>query len=184
MDVRLLSAILGVSFAFAGPVAAEGGPGGLYVGVVGGVQFFSDNEDGNVDIDFDTGYVVGGLLGYRFGALRAEAELDYQETEANDFVDVEILRYTAGLYYDIAALPLPITPYIGGGVGLASIDSDGGGNDETNFTFHGEVGGSLYLGDSLAIVPAYRYEWIDNEDLVSDDPVESHALRVGLRLSF
>lgn len=184
MDVRLLSAVFSVSLVAAGPLAAQGVPGGLYVGVVGGVQLFSDNEDGDVDIDFDTGYVVGGLLGYRFGDFRTEAELNYQETEANDFVDVEILRYTAGLYYDIAAFPLPITPYIGGGLGLASIDSDGGGNDETNFTWHGEVGGSLYLGDQLAIVPAYRYEWIDNDGLVSDDPVTSHAFRLGLRLSF
>lgn len=155
--------------ATAGPAAAQGLPGNLYVGALAGVQIFSDNENGNVDIDFDTGYVVGGLIGFRFAGFRAEAELDYQETEANDAVDVDIFRYTAGLYYDIPAWQLPVTPYVGGGLGLASIDSSNGGNDETNFTWHGEVGGSLDVTPELAVVPAYRYEWIDNDGLVSDD---------------
>lgn len=185
MQYRLFAGFLGLALAATlSPVAAQTLPGNLYVSVLGGVQLFSDNKNGNVDIEFDTGFVVGGLVGIRFAGLRAEAELDYQETEANDVVDVEIFRYTAGLYYDIPVLPLPITPYVGGGLGLASIEASNGGNDETNFTWHGEIGGSLDLGPNIAIVPAYRYEWIDNEGLVSDDPVRAHAFRMGVRWSF
>lgn len=185
MNIRFLAGASALGFSLlVGPAAAQELPGGLYVSGIVGVQFFSDNEDGNVDIDFDTGYVVGGLVGFRFGDARAEAELNYQETEANDVVDVEILRYTAGVYYDFTTLQLPVTPYVGGGLGLASIDATGGGNDETNFTWHGEIGGSFNLGPQLAIVPAYRYEWIDDSGLVSDDPVTSHAIRLGARLSF
>lgn len=185
MTCRLVAGMLGLSLAAGvSPVAAQGIPGNLYVGGLAGIQLFSDNENGDADIDFDTGYVVGALIGFRFAGIRAEAELDYQETEANDAIDVEILRYTAGVYYDFTGLQLPATPYVGGGLGLASIDADGGGNDETNFTVHGEIGGSFELAPQIAIVPAYRYEWIDDDGLVSDDPVTSHAFRLGFRYTF
>jgi len=81
-------------------------------------------------------------------------------------------------------LQLPLTPYVGGGLDLASIESSSGGNDATNFTWHGEIGASFDLGPQLAIVPAYRFEWIDNDGLLSDDPVTSHAFRLGARFSF
>ena len=57
-------------------------------------------------MSFDPGYVVGGQLGYIFGSVRAEAEIEYNEADldkiggssASD--SLEVIRGTGGLYFD------------------------------------------------------------------------------------
>ena len=41
--------------------------GDIYWGVFGGAQFYTENEIGNADLEFDPGFAVGGQLGYIFG---------------------------------------------------------------------------------------------------------------------
>ena len=65
--------------------AAAQSVGEIYWGLVGGAQFFSDNEIGNADLEFDPGWLVSGQLGYIFGSVRAEAELEYSEAGVDQF---------------------------------------------------------------------------------------------------
>jgi opacity protein-like surface antigen len=184
------AAALAGFMSFATPVFGENDSGGVYASSDAGGQAFSDNEDVGVDTKHDTGLVSGGLVGIRFSDLRAEAEIDHQSTSAGAdivgarTVDVDINRYTASLYYRLSTLQLPVTPYVGGGAGLATIKASNGGNDATNFTWHGELGGSVAVNHNLSIVPTYRYEWTSNNGLVSDSAITSHAFRVGVHWIF
>lgn len=164
------------------------GAGGLYAGIVGGVQLFNDNEDGGVDIEYDPGGTFGGFIGKRFGDLRVEGELSYQFAGAEDSdnvveADFEVLRLTANFLYDI---PLAtFTPYVGAGFGFANAEFSGDVEDDDNgLTLHGEFGSAFPVGTSMALVPAYRFEWIDTDAGGLDDAQTAHAFRLGLRFDF
>ena len=109
--------------------AAAQGVGDLYWGVFGGAQFYEDNEIDNTDLEFDPGFSVGGQIGYIFGSVRAEAEIEYNEGDVKQFGNNDIdgatlsaLRGTGGLYFDFIGFgQTNILPYAGGGFGLASL---------------------------------------------------------------
>src|SRR5262245_46797879 len=60
--------------------------GGVYIGAFGGATWFNENNtdfdvgpfSGEASLDVDTGYILGGVLGYNwsgdFGGLRSEIE--------------------------------------------------------------------------------------------------------------
>lgn len=195
---------IALTFVFAAVLASSGASAqtyasanGLYLGLVGGAQFFDGVDAGDgTEIDFDTGYVVGGQLGYRFGQLRAEAELAYEVAELedvdDDIFDTKVIRAAAGLYFDL--LPVAalggISPYAGGGIGVANIEIEGtDGNDfeddETGFTFHGEAGVTIKITENLAIAPHYRFEWFDTKEVANfENDLYAHAVRVSGRFSF
>ncbi|MGI9436650.1 MAG: outer membrane protein [Geminicoccaceae bacterium] len=165
---------------------------GLIVGIVGSSQFFDGGE--NV-FDYDTGYGIGGQLGYRLGQWRAMAEIGYNGSDfrdaGNDVFDVEIIRGDVSLFYDFgtAAALGNVTPYLGGGVGAANITVKGTGNssfedDETGITLHGEIGFSVGVTESFAIVPQYRLEWFDTGVAGFDENFYAHAFRVAAQLGF
>ena len=68
----------------AGNATAQG-VGDLYWGVFGAAQFYSDNEVNGADLNFDPGWAVGGNVGYIFGSVRAEAEIEYNEADVKSF---------------------------------------------------------------------------------------------------
>ena len=174
------------------------GDTGLYLGAVGGVQFFGGLELGNGDeVDFEPGYTVGGQVGYDFGQLRLEGELTYQAAEFEDGVgatfDTTVIRGSANLLFDITEIITEfgnLTPYAGGGVGIANIEVEGtDGNsfsdDETGLAFHGEGGIAIGIGSNLALVPNYRFEWVAGNDVAGlDGDLYGHALRLTGQVSF
>jgi len=175
-----------VSFLVTSSALAQGASG-YYVGIVGGLQLFNDNEDGGVDVEYDPGASFGGFVGTRIGAFRAEGELNYQfaDADADNGLEPEFeaLRLTANLLYDI---PLAtFTPYVGGGIGIARTEFSGDVNDDdTGLTLHGEVGTTVPISAALALLPAYRFEWTDTNVGGLDDPQTAHAFRLGLKLDF
>ncbi|MEN8129441.1 MAG: outer membrane beta-barrel protein, partial [Pseudomonadota bacterium] len=133
------------------------GQDGLYIGFALAPQFFSDNKAGDATVEFDTGIAFSALAGYKLSNLRLEGELAYQTVEgtstANINADIDIIRFTGAAYYDFELFSL--TPYLGGGMGIASLDSSGDfENHDSGFTWHGEVGLTINLTDQLAILPA------------------------------
>lgn len=180
----------------------EAGP---YIGASAGGILLDDSEGSiaglDTEADFLPGYVLAGQLGYRFSALRAELELEYSDIDIDNIevagasVDadggLEILRGTAGLYFDFTLLPL-FTPYAGGGIGAAHVDGESvvvdgvtvEFDDGTHLTAHGEAGLALdFPLIPISIVPAYRFVWIDNgEDAVDD--TTAHVLKLGARIQF
>ncbi len=160
---------------------------GLYIGFALASQFFSDNEAGDVAVDFDTGIAMSALFGYKLSNLRFEGELAYQRVEGtstrNVNAEVEVVRFTGATYYDFHLFFLK--PYLGGGMGVANLAASGDfEDDDSGFTWHGEAGLSFNLTDQLAILPAYRYEWIDTNLGTFDRAQTAHAFRVTLRYQF
>lgn len=171
--------------------AAAQSVGDIYWGLFGGAQFYSDNEIKGGDVTFDPGWAVGGQLGYIFGSVRAEAEIEYNESKVDEFDDDEIsatvsaLRGTGSLYFDFVGFSQSnILPYAGAGFGLASLEVDGKGindNDELGLTAHGEIGISFAAASNFDVVFAYRYEWYDSDIGEFDDNVTAHQVRAGIR---
>lgn len=165
---------------------------GIYMGIVGGPQFFNG---GDVAFDYNTGYVIGGQLGYKFGSWRAEAEISYESSEFrdvdNDVFDFEVIRGGVSLFYDLATAPAhdALSPYIGGGIGASNINAEGTDDstfedDETGLTLHSEIGMTIKMTQSIAIAPHYRFEWFETGIAGFDDYFHAHAFRVAARLGF
>lgn len=162
-------------------------PTGPYLGAALGAQFYDDDDA----FEFDQGGSLDAQFGYRVNdnvRIELEAGVSGAEVEELDDNTLVIGRATVGLYYDFQSSDNGIVPYIGGGLGIAgvAIDDDQGDDEdlEDEFTFHADAGVSLNLNPHFAIVPSYRYTWIDNSKDVTANSITSHAVRVGLRLSF
>ncbi len=168
-DYGLLFGLYATSAVLVMPSIANGQEGaddGAYIGFSLAPLLFPDNEAGATTVKFDTGVGFSALGGYKLGNLRLEGELAYQTVEgtstADVNADVHIVRFTGGAYFDFDQWIL--RPYLGGGMGVAGLDTSGGfDNDDTAFTWHGEVGLTIPLTEQLAILPAYRYEWTDTD---------------------
>ncbi len=163
----------------------------VYVGGSLGPVFYEDNSIDAFDLDYETGGQITAFGGVRIGALRIEAEIGSQGTEfdpSNSAFDgdIDIFRATANLYLDLGTFPVglvkTITPYVGGGVGVAAVDIEGFEDDTSAFTFHGEVGASFPIWRNIDLVPAYRYERSDFDDF--DDDQVGHVVRMGARYNF
>jgi len=160
--------------------------GDLYWGVFGGAQFYNENDVNNDEIEFDPGFAVGGQIGYIFGSVRAEAEIEYNESDVdeiggnNSSSTLEVIRGTGGLYFDFIGFNQSnILPYVGGGFGFAGLEL--GGDDDTALTAHGEAGVSFAASNNFDIVFSYRFEWYDTDVGGVDDDVTAHQVRAGIR---
>jgi opacity protein-like surface antigen len=147
--------------------------GGFYVGAFGGATWFTDNgadfeigedydgdsasdfwgESGNISLDTDTGFLVGGVLGYNWAdtGLRTELELSYSQANLDGFDidwdngfdpgdvlcggcefdpdfdgDVSVTYLFGNLWYGFGDMLNMggISPYIGGGLGVGFVNID------------------------------------------------------------
>jgi opacity protein-like surface antigen len=141
--------------------------GGFYVGAFGGATWFSDNGadftydgceiftnpchpdiSGEVSLDTDTGWLAGGVLGYKWGdtGLRSEIELSYSQANLDGFDvnfdsdfhssdtgfdadfdgDVAVTYLFGNLWYGFGDMLSMggISPYIGGGLGMGFVSID------------------------------------------------------------
>lgn len=178
---------------------------GFYIAPAAGVVFAEDLTSSgpgfSATLDYDTGWLLTGALGYRMGQFRVEGELGYGEvggasldvngTRVDVDTDLSMLTGTVAGFYDFA-IDAPVTPFIGAGLGFADGEVDAvrvagmtldDGGSSTEFLLFGEAGLSWQVSDTVAIVPSYRYTWVnDGGDGVDDTTI--HTLRVGLRIGF
>lgn len=179
-----------VPMALVPTTAAAQSVGDLYWGVFGGAQFYNDSEIGNADLEYDPGWAVGGQLGYIFGSVRAEAEIEYNESKVdtldNDKIDATLsaLRGTGSLYFDFVGFSQSnILPYAGAGFGLGSLEFSGDDldDDELGLTAHGEIGISFAAAANFDVVVAYRFEWYETDIENVKDDITAHQVRAGIR---
>lgn len=180
---------LALAVAHAQPLSAQDGGDystGPYLGLALSADFYDDDDD----IDFDVGGSLGLQAGYRMNEhLRTEFELSASGAEIDDSDDnLFVGRATVSVYYDIQSRKNLFAPYVGAGLGIAGVnisdDDDDDDDLDGEFTWHGEAGVSLNFNTYFAIVPSYRYTWVDDSSGVTEESLTSHSAQVGLRVSF
>jgi len=199
-------------------------PGGYMSGYVGvsvpkdtTVTGYSGNVYFSEEIEFDPGINIGMTGGYDFGLFRMEGELSYKHGEMSEINGKSANYQFRDVDGDLGAFAMlfngffdlhndsPITPYIGGGIGFATLyisDTDGTDTldgarvflyeEDYDSVFAYQVGGGLEiaLNPMLSLDLSYRYfatseatfddSWIQTTEL----EFESHNAAIGLRLKF
>lgn len=205
---HLIGLVILVSFSH----MAAAQEGGFYAELRGGVVFLNDSDlDTGFDdeISFDTGFLIAGAGGYAHSSgFRGELELGYRENN-NDELDLEgIGKFDAkddtsafttmvNGYYDIDLGVPKLRPYIGGGIGLAVIDTKvrAGGvklvdDDDTVFAYQALAGVAYHFTPNIAASLGYAFlatadpEFKDEAGDKFDAEYASHNIMLGLRYSF
>ena len=174
------------------------------------------NQTFNERIRFDPGIYIGGAGGFDFGFLRLEGELSYKEadiksitdnTGVNQFRDIDgnlgALAFMANAFFDFHNYS-PITPYVGGGIGFATLhltntfatDQNNNRNlmyprdDNTVFAYQVGAGLDIALTPRYSLDLGYRYFNTDrasfSRDLLTSSGIrfESHNALVGFKMKF
>lgn len=192
------------------PVAA----GNFYASVFGGVALVNDFDfDSSLPassgtVSFDPGYSVDAALGYDFGnGLSLEGQVGHlgADLDAGTYNGVDLLPDgTASITYGMInawyAFDLGgITPFIGGGVGIASVALDAdftavpdSGIDDSETTWAAQVGAGLSfaLTDDISLAGRYRYvttgevSLTDAADDENTGSASASIFDVGLKVAF
>lgn len=145
-----------------------------------------------ISIDTDTGFSIGGALGYQFQDARAELELTYNRNQVSG-VDVQgfsnvadadgrfdIWSLSANGYYDIPT-GSAFRPYIGGGVGIARLTADdvdvgidalgeasldGSG---VSAIFQAKAGLAYDISQNASVFVGYRFQGIPGQNFTVQD---------------
>ena len=167
--------VVGAALLVAAPFAAQAQslqPGGVYVGLEGGANWlFNTTFNSSVttpfnagsfstNASFNTGYVLGGMVGYDFVGPRVELEGVYRRNTAtvgagpfNAFgAAKDDTAIMANVLYDFNAGGV-IVPYIGAGAGVAFLNGSlngGGSAASTQFAYQ------AILGVGYNIDPMFR----------------------------
>jgi OOP family OmpA-OmpF porin len=155
-------------------------PGGVYVGVEGGLNWMFNNSFNSTatvapfftgsfttNAYFNTGWVAGGQVGYDFVGPRLELEGVYRENTGT--LSMGAVNATAGLvfnqisvmgniYYDFFA-GSTIVPYIGAGAGVAFLTAGALGTtmNSTQFAYQGILGVGYNIDQTFRLNLEGRY---------------------------
>lgn len=208
----LITALIGTS-----PAAAQSAP---YVAISGGLTLPRDlKTDTGISGDLKNGYAIIGAVGSGFGPVRAEVEASYRRNDvggARGFGltlpgsgHASALSAMVNAYFDPALDLGPITPYVGGGVGIARFrasDVAGVGlpfggpvtsfgpvsGSRTGFAWQLMAGVGIALSETSALTVGYRY-FATPGVTVNDIPqfgsvrvegLKMHAVEAGIRFGF
>jgi outer membrane protein OmpA-like peptidoglycan-associated protein len=122
---------------------------GFYIGAEGGANWLL-NSNSNT---YNTGYAVGGKIGYDFVGPRVELEGMYRNNQGSGFVNfgsgvaftggqINQTAVMANILYDFFPGAM-LTPYIGAGAGIAFVDPSLAGGCtmcSTQFAYQGMIG--------------------------------------------
>jgi len=188
--------------------------GNVYFSGSGGVNFLTDatleNEIPSPDeeVSYDTGFNVGGAIGYDFGQFRTEFEIAYRQNDLDKntvgIVSLELdgnvsaTSYLFNAFYDIENNS-SITPYIGGGIGIATVSINDGGflgfpvtidDSATVFAWKFGVGAAYEVIPKMSFTAGYELFGTADpgfENLLGekfDAEYLSHNINLGLRYAF
>ncbi len=166
----LLITGLGFAVAAGAASAQGFDPSRLYLKGFGGLEFAQDASvdvetslplDLSFDLGYDTGYVLGAAAGYRV-TDRVAVELEYAYRRADATVDVHFIDFggdepfegsdsfddrvvvqsgMVNLLYQFDGIgPAAISPYVGGGIGAATVDVRGEGSADPAFAWQAIAG--------------------------------------------
>lgn len=141
--------------------------------------------------DFSDGFLLGTAFGKQIGChLRAEAEFAYRFNQADQWSstpfnnqrvpqqwdgDLNVFSGMTNLVYDFGNRNCnKITPYVGGGIGVAILDGDFSTNatqfeiDDTVFAYQGFAGALFHTGRCSALFAEYRFFGTTQTELVGN----------------
>lgn len=165
---------------------------GYYAGLLGGVNLLQKDHHHGHNIDYKTGYAVGGVVGYAFcDDIRVEAEVTYRRNNVKEvsFGDEHVkgghrrsISAMANALYDVE-LGYPVTPYIGVGVGadwdrLATNATESHRNSrKVRFAAQAIAGVTYPVCDNVGISVDYRFHWAMHHRY-------NHTVVMGVQQSF
>lgn len=165
----------------------------FYVSAFAGANFIDDvvlrglvgGNPQTVELNFDTGYTIGGAIGYNYGiignnvGLRAELELSYSDSDIDQIFfsgngaaaeinvggDFSSTNLFVNALFDLPELGTDlITPYAGAGIGVAFTDLNaiyGPGvvldSSEENFAAQAIIGASVSATENVDLFVEGRY---------------------------
>lgn len=177
------------------------------------------NRDFSDRVEFDPNINIGGTAGYDFGIVRMEGELSYKKagigsvTSQSDGFRFHSVNGSIGAlammfngFFDLHNNSR-ITPYLGGGIGFASMhlsDTTGidtrngaaqritlyGAGDDTVFAYQVGTGVEIALNRQCSLDLGYRYFVTDRANFDSDLGIttshkfESHNATLGIRFKY
>lgn len=171
----------------------------------------------NDSVEFDPNLNIGGSGGFDFGFVRIEGELAYKHGEMSSINDqtsqvkyanvdgrIGVYSMMVNAFFDLRN-PSPVTPYIGGGIGLATLSLDdtyatnqSTGNrvrlydsgSEPVFAYQVGAGLEIALNYMLSLDLGYRYfgttkaNFNNSPHVTTEMEFRSHNVSVGLRLKW
>lgn len=173
MTRKLVVAVF-ATFALASPALAQT-EGKLYVGAHIGLAMFHDSDfsspAGTSSGSWKSGLGIGAAAGYKYSSnIRFEAEFGYKKNKLDTVggatisgVDLAIMSFMANAYYDVTGLNIPVTPFLGVGLGLAhgSVTAPagfGGNQSDSEFGYQVIVGVSYAFNKNVSASAGYRYQ--------------------------
>ncbi|MEM9419498.1 MAG: outer membrane beta-barrel protein [Planctomycetota bacterium] len=167
-----------------------------------------DDDAAGTDFEFDleTNTAFYGAIGLDSGLFRNELELTFRDTEgvllrtdppsadagSGSFDNISLMT---NIYVDLP-LPAGFEVFAGGGIGAVMFDGDATGTGSLDtadfddagygFAYQLKAGIAYELTRNLQMTAGYRY-WASTEIDFGDfelDDLESHAVDIGLRISF
>ena len=195
-----------VCFLFSFPALAFGATG-MYGTVHAGVAMLPDSHidvtltGGGYESDelpFDTGFSVGGALGYMMNKFRVEGEISYLKSNIDSLSDsdrivsingdISALTFLANGYFDFFSGRV-LTPYLTAGIGYSNveIDLDDKSNDDNLLTYQLGIGVGYAISEKLSVDFRYRYVGFQNFEYSEagtgslDADIASYTVMVGLR---
>lgn len=158
---------------------------GFYAALKGGAAIPGETDLSSPDVagltatsEFDTGFMVGGAVGYRWSPFRVETELSYRQNDIDEIDfgsageldgagDVAALTGFVNAFYDVdlASVGLEkLSPYVGGGIGVANLDTDSDADaivdvddSDTAFAWNVQAGIAYAVTERVELGIGYRY---------------------------
>ncbi len=195
--------------------AATGRPGPYFSGFIGTsvardttISGFDVNTPYSDRVTFNPGIFVGGTGGFDFGFLRLEGELSYRHANIDTITEnsapfpnvdgnLGVFATMFNVFFDLHNAS-PVTPYVGGGIGLATLhlsDTTSGNTllyeDSNDTVFASQVGAGMDIAMNrhFSLDLGYRYFMTEKAHLggsaiSSDLRFESHNALVGFKMKF
>ena len=169
---------------------------GFYIGAEGGLNWLLNTTILGQGVSPQTGFAVGGVIGYDFVGPRVELEGVYRQNQVNintfnnnNFNGGQIrnqvgqLGILANLLYDFNAGGV-ISPYIGAGAGIAFVDGDSS-LSSTQFAYQGILGLGWNVDTNFRINLDGRYYGTSNPTVAGTTWTNNNfSVMLGLQVKF
>jgi OmpA-OmpF porin, OOP family len=154
---------------------------GVYVGVEGGLNWLFNTTILNQNVSPQTGWALGGKIGYDFIGPRVEVEGLYRQNNNGNFFgnraitgQISQVSAMANILYDFNATGT-FVPYIGAGAGVGFVDSDVN-LGSTVFAFQGILGVGYNWSPNLRFNLEGRYYGTTNPSVAGQTWNNNNAM--------